>query len=348
MKLPKFCWAVHLQTPIDPMRSKLTILCFVLALPTQVAIADTLNDCKTDVSRPEARVRACTAIIASADFGPNEKAEAYVSRGNARTDAGAIRLALTDFTESIRIKNDNVWAFAGRGRTKLVAGNRIGAIEDYNKALQLSPSSAELHVERGHVYLVSGKLDEAISDFTEALRSDPENANAFNERGVAYFRKGDLVRAQEDFTRAIAELPFPDFYANRGQLFEAQGNPTEAVAEYRTALLGDPSLVQARQALDRLGAIEEISKQTDQRVREGEALAEKNCSKCHAIGLRGFSPNKDAPEFRNLNRRHPFYWLRAPVTRAIFATHQQMPHFDLSAGEVDTVIAYMNSLSSRR
>ncbi len=330
------------------MKSKFTILCVLLVLTMPSALADTLADCKRDVFRPEARVRACTEIIMSSAFGPDEKAQAYASRGNAHIDAGAIRSALADFTDSIRIKSDNASAFAGRGRAKLAAGNRIGAIDDYNKALQLSPDSVELYIERGHVYLVSAKLNDAINDFTRALQLDSDNAYAFNERGVAYLKKGDLIRAQEDFTRAIARLPFADFYANRGEVFEAQGSKTEAIAEYRAALLRDPSLVAVRQALDRLGAIEESSKQTDQRVREGEALAQQSCSRCHAVELRGFSPNKDAPEFRNFRRRHPFYWLRIPVTRAIFATHQQMPHFELSSDQVDTVIAYINSLSSKR
>jgi tetratricopeptide (TPR) repeat protein len=243
---------------------------------------------------------------------------------------------------------DNMRAFAGRGRAKLLAGNRIGSIEDYSEAIRLSPSSAELYIERGHVYIVSMKVNDAIRDLTEALRLDPRNASGFNERGIAHFKKGDLVRAQEDLTAAIAISPLPEFYANRGDVLQAQGRTSDAIEDFRKALLGDPSLVYARQALAQLGATAAIAIETDERVRQGEVLAEKNCSGCHAVGVRGFSPNKDAPEFRNLNRRHPHSWLRSPITKGIFATHEKMPQFNLPSEDVDTIVAYINNLSARR
>jgi tetratricopeptide (TPR) repeat protein len=326
----------------------MTVGCFVLAITGHAAVADVIDECNRDLIQPEVRVRACTEIKANPSFGPGDKARAYSSRGNAHADAGAIRSALADFSESIRIKRDNMPAFAGRGRAKLLAGNRIGSIEDYSEAIRLSPASAELYIERGHVYIVSRKADDAIRDFTQAIRLDPRSANGFNGRGVAYFKKGDLVRAQQDLTDAIALTPLPGFYANRGDVFEAQGRTNDAIEDFRKALLGDPSLVYARQVLERLGAINAIAIETDERVRQGEALAEKNCSGCHAVGVRGFSPNKDAPEFRNLNRRHPNSWLRAPITKGILATHEQMPQFNLPPKDVDTIVAYINSLSSKR
>jgi len=229
-----------------------------------------------------------------------------------------------------------------------MAGNRIGSIEDYSEAIRISPASAELYLERGHVYIVSRKADDAIRDFSEAIRLDARSAYGFNGRGVAYFKKGDLLRAQQDLTHAIALIPLPGFYANRGDVLEAQGRTSDAIEDFRKALLGDPSLVYARQALERLGAIDAIAIETDARIRQGEVLAEKNCSGCHAVGVRGFSPNKNAPEFRNLNRRHPNSWLRAPITKGVLATHEQMPQFNLPAEDVDTIIAYINSLSSKR
>jgi lipoprotein NlpI len=311
------------------MKCTLTTGCFILAVTGHVAVADTVDECNRDRIQPEIRVRACTEIITNPSFGSDDKARAYASRGNAHANAGAIRSALTDFSESIRIKQDSVPAFAGRGRTKLLAGNRIGAIEDYTEAIRRSPASSELFVERAHVYVVSRQVDAAIRDLMEAIRLDPRNATAFNERGVAYFKKGDLARAQEDFTAAIAIDSLPEFYANRGDVLEAQGKPSDAIEDLRKALLGDPSLVYARQALERLGAIDAIALETDERVHQGKVLAEKNCSGCHAVEERGFSPNKEAPEFRNLNRRHPNSWLRVPIMKGVLATHERMPQFNL-------------------
>lgn len=319
----------------------------LLALTCRVAFADVIAECN-QAPRSEAGVLACTEIIEGPSFGPNEKALAYESRGKARIGAGAIRSALADFSEAVRLRPDNGSAFAGRGWTKFLAGDWNGAISDYSEAIRLSPGSADFYIERGHVYIVAKEVDAAIADLTEAIRLNPQSFQAFNERGLAHFRKGDLVRAQEDITAAIARFPAADFYANRGYVYEAQGRKEDAIDNFVLALLGDPSLVHVRDALERLGALPAIAIKTEKHIREGEALAAKNCGGCHGVAASGFSPNKDAIEFRNIYRRHALFELRQPITRAVMATHEQMPQFQLSADEINAIVAYINSLSTPR
>jgi hypothetical protein len=79
------------------MKRKLTIGYFVLAITGHVSVADVVDQCNRNLAQPEVRVRACTEIITNPSFGPDEKARAYALRGNAHTDAGAIRSALRDF-----------------------------------------------------------------------------------------------------------------------------------------------------------------------------------------------------------------------------------------------------------
>lgn len=324
------------------MRPSLLLAC-ILAATCQPALGDVIADCN-QILPSEARVLACTEIIEGSNFAPNDKAAAYVSRAKAHLEAGALRSALTDFSAAVRVKPDNSAAFAGRGQTKFLAGNFIDAIADYSEAIRLSPDSADYYTERGHVYIVVNKLDAAIADLTEAIRLNSQNYHAFDERGLAYFRKGDLDRAQEDLSAAIAIYPAPQFYANRGHIYEAQRRTQEAINDFRLALMGDPSLVHVLNALKRLGAEAGIASETEKRVREGEALARKNCGGCHGVGSKGFSVNKDAPEFRNIYRRHSLFQLRQPITRAVIATHNQMPEFQLSNDEMNAIVAYINSL----
>ena len=343
------------------MATKLAVGCFIFVMTAQVAVAGVVEDCHQERG-PEVRVRACTEIIKGPSFKPEEKSLAYASRGKARADAGADREALADFTESIRLKKDNLSAFAGRGRARLALGNLAGSITDFSEAIRLSPASAELYVQRGHAYTVSKKADAAIGDLTQALRLDPRSWSAFNERGIAHGKKGDLVRAQggdaaaqeqyaaalEDYTAAIAIAPFPVIYANRGYLHESQGRTEDAIKDLRQALLGDPSLVDAKNALKRLGAAEAVTTETDRRVRQGATLAEKNCTSCHAVGASGVSPNKDAVEFRNVYRSHQLYALRESIAQGVIATHDKMPQYKLSFEDTDTIVAYINSLSTGR
>lgn len=330
----------------EKMRGSFLAAC-LLAVTCRVAFADVIAEC-SQTPRYEVRVLACTEIIEGPSFGLNEKALAYESRGKAYRDAGAIRSALADFSKAVRLRPDNGSAFAGRGWTKFFARNLIGALADYSEAIRLSPDSADFYIERGHVYIVAMRFDAAIADLTEAIRLDPQSYQAFNERGLAYFRKGDLVRAQEDITAAIARFPAPVFYANRGYVYVAQSRKQAAIDDLGLALLGDPSLVDVRNALRRLGAFSAIAIETEKRIREGEALAEKNCGGCHGVAARGFSPNKDATEFRNIYRRHALFELRQPITGAVIATHDQMPQFQLSVEEMNAIVAYINSLSTAR
>ena len=86
--------------------------------------------------------------------------------------------------------------------------------------------------------------------------------------------------------------------------------------------------------------------QTQERIQAGRALVERNCADCHAVGATGTSPNKKAPEFRNLHARHPTLALREPLSRGIAAPHDELPKFALTGPQIETIIAYINSLSA--
>jgi hypothetical protein len=71
----------------------------------------------------------------SVGSGSSPAAAKAASRGEARTDAGAIRLALADFKEALRLKKDNMAALAGRGRA---SGNTDAALADGSGAAGLN------------------------------------------------------------------------------------------------------------------------------------------------------------------------------------------------------------------
>jgi tetratricopeptide (TPR) repeat protein len=330
------------------MKQKVAIVLLLLAVSLRSAAADLIGECRGH-PWPDVQLRACTEIITSPSFGLDAKALAYRYRGDARTDAGAFQRAIADLSESIRLRPDNVPAFAGRARAEFSIRNFADALGDYSEAIRLSPATANLYIARGHVYLSQGNLDASIRDLTEAIRLDPRSATAFNNRGLALRKKGDLDGAMQDYSTAIAINPiYALAYENRGYLQEARGQRNAAVGDLRQALLLDPSLVSARDALRRLGSWQSIASESDRRIREGQALAERNCSDCHAIGAQGRSTNGNAPKFRDLSRLYTLLALREPITRGIAAPHDQMPQFVLSDEQIDMIVAYINSLSTRR
>ena len=324
----------------------IALACFLLVCGAGPASADALADCNQG-RNAELRLRACSQIIAGASYSPEQKAVAYRNRGNTRADAGANSQALADFNEAIRLQPKAVGAYAGRARARLALRDVDGAVADYGQALLLAPETASLHVGRGHAHFVRGDTTAAIADFTEAIRLNPQSPSTFNRRGLAYRRSGDLARAIEDYTAAITINPiYALAYNNRAYVYEAQSRKDDAIADFQAALLLDPSLIGARDGLRRLGVAETQLAEAEQRVQLGKSLVEKNCSPCHAVGASGDSPNKKAPEFRNLHTRHPSLALREPLSRGIAAPHDEMPKFTLSGPEIDTIVAYINSLSA--
>jgi tetratricopeptide (TPR) repeat protein len=327
------------------MLKRMGLACIAAAAATGAA-ADTMADCN-QTRNLRLRLLACSEVIAGLTHGPDDKARAYRNRGMVRANAGAGKQAEADFTEAVKLHPDDAASYAGRGRVRLTLGDLAGATADYTEALRVSPRQAAYYVGRGHARFVQGDLTAAIADFTEAIRLDPERASTFNRRGLAYRKSGDLARAVDDYTRALNINPiYALAYNNRGYVHEALGQKQEAIADFQAALLLDPSLIGARDGLVRLGVRKAWLAQTTKRIKDGQALVERHCSGCHAVGRSGASPNKTAPEFRSLHARHSRLALREPLSRGIAAPHDQMPKFTLTNDQIDTIIAYINSLAS--
>lgn len=308
------------------------------------AYADILADCTTSKDG-EVRIRQCSALIDSQSTSQELRLAAFKARAGAYADRAAHDQAIADYTQAITLKPNDGEAYAGRGEARLAKRDTDGAIADFTQAIRYNGDSAPLYVTRGYAQLVKGNPAEAVADFTVAIGLDPKNASAYNNRGLAYRKKGDFALAIEDYTTAIRLNPsYALAFNNRGYVFEAKGQKKEASADFRRALSLDPSLVGAKKALKRLGEPEIVAVESDRLIAQGKALAQKNCAWCHAIEKTGDSPNARAPAWRDIHKRHPILALRDPLSRGIARPHDEMPQFKLSDDEVDTIIAYINSL----
>lgn len=318
---------------------------FAMLLIAGAARADSLDECLHGRTG-QARLAACSAALLAPAIKDEDKARAYRTRGLLRVEAGAVADAIADFTAALKLEPADGASLAGRARAHMVRGDILAAISDYDTAIRLSPGNLQLHLGRGHAYYVKGDAQSAVADFTRALEINPQSANAYNRRGLAYRRSGDTTRAIADYTSAIAINPvYALAYNNRGYAYEAIGRKAEAIADFRAALLLDASLVGARNGLARLNASSKTIAETEARIRAGQALVTTYCAGCHAVGAQGDSPNAKAPAFRFLSARHPGLSLREPLSRGIAAPHDQMPKFALTPDQVDSVIAYINSLT---
>lgn len=85
----------------------------------------------------------------------------------------------------------------------------------------------------------------------------------------------------------------------------------------------------------------------DPAARRGQALVQRNCAMCHAVDLRGASPNPQAPPFRSLHENYAVEGLAEALAEGILTGHPAMPEFRFAPREVNDIIVYLKTLELR-
>jgi len=134
--------------------------------------------------------------------------------------------------------------------------------EAYQTALKIDPRNSIMAVVLGDLYVKgSGKfgaelLDQSLRSYNSGLKNDPNNPVIWARLGIAYAYQGSFEKAVTCMRKSIELDPrIADHWFNLGLLYENRGMITEARQSYREALRLDRRMKQAKDALERLGAI---------------------------------------------------------------------------------------------
>jgi len=79
-------------------------------------------------------------------------------------------------------------------------------------------------------------------------------------------------------------------------------------------------------------------------VAAGHAMAERLCSRCHAIAGPGPSPLAQAPLFSHFGRAFKVDYLAEAMAEGLVVGHGPMPEFVFTPEEIDDMLAYLNSV----
>ena len=81
----------------------------------------------------------------------------------------------------------------------------------------------------------------------------------------------------------------------------------------------------------------------------GREIANTFCSRCHAIGAHGESPNPKSPPFRLLGKKYPLSDLEEALSEGIVVGHEgeEMPPFTFSAQQIEALLAYLASVQRK-
>lgn len=85
----------------------------------------------------------------------------------------------------------------------------------------------------------------------------------------------------------------------------------------------------------------------DESVKVGLQVAEQYCSRCHAIGSTGKSPNRRAPRFPLIAERYPGNNPAGILIDGTVVRHPGMPEFQMLESETDGLVAYIRRISRK-
>ncbi len=202
------------------------IVTFLLSVPvfSVTAWADDVTDCTEAINTQDmqTKIDLYTKCIFEGDLSQTNLSIAYNNRGNAYDEIGQF--------------------------------NR--AVQDYDRAIGLDPSDTNAFVNRGVAYGNLGQYTLSLGDYDRAIELNPNNATAWQNRCDARARAGQFTAALPDCQQALRLNPDSAIATySRGLIYEGDGDTIAAIDRYRKALELNPNLLEAKNDLERLGAL---------------------------------------------------------------------------------------------
>ncbi len=218
-------------------------------------------------------------------------AESIQSTSSKIADALTLKPRVIPAADPIALSNkpDKVdpQVFVATGRMYESQGEAAMALEQYRKALKIAPNDMSALLCSARLYDRQGQYEEATRLYRVATTKHPENALAFNDLGLCYARQGQVQSSLEALQQAVRLEPTSKRYRNNlatvlveagrineaydhmarvhgpaaahfnlGYLLYERNDRTRAEEHFSKALELDPSLKQASQMLEQIGANE--------------------------------------------------------------------------------------------
>ena len=160
----------------------------------------------------------------------------FVNRGNVYNDYFRdYEAAINDYNKTLRLNDKFSWPYLNRA----IALGRLKrwdeAIADYGRAIDLDQNYASAYNGRAWANCQIGNYEAALSDADRALELKPNEANFYDTRAEAYAGLKRYEEALADMEKAIRLLPEGWLYHNRGKIYRAMGDETNAQADFDKA-----------------------------------------------------------------------------------------------------------------
>jgi tetratricopeptide (TPR) repeat protein len=151
--------------------------------------------------------------------------------GDALVELGRYRAAFAAFNRMAELK-PGVASYSRIAYGRELLGDTAGAEQAWRLAVDAASSAGEptawTHWQLGKLYWSAGRAGAAEHEFRAALAAFPGYPYALDALALAEAASGDARKAIELERRAVDAIPLPQFVANLGDLYRAQGVYTYA------------------------------------------------------------------------------------------------------------------------
>jgi tetratricopeptide (TPR) repeat protein len=166
------------------------------------------------------------------------KAAAYGVIGDAQVELGRYDDAIETIQRMVDLKPD-LASYARVSYLRELQGDLPGAIAAMELAARAGATAGEqgawTRVQLGHLLLRTGRVDEAEREYRWVLAMLPDDPLATAGLGRARLTVGDYAGAIPLYRRAAERLPSPELVLALADLYEATGQPADAVAQLAVA-----------------------------------------------------------------------------------------------------------------
>jgi tetratricopeptide (TPR) repeat protein len=183
-----------------------------------------------------------------------DRAVSHNNLGNALTSVGRHDEAIAHLLRATELKKDYAPAWVNLGLVYAAKKEWDNAISSYTRALEIKPEFPDAFTALGLAYWNKGQPQQAIAAYRQALAAKPDFMEALINLASALSETGQPGEASEMLLRALRVNPSGPHAAvihyNLGVNYERNQQFTQALAEYESALIANPTFTQARQKVD--------------------------------------------------------------------------------------------------
>ena len=129
-------------------------------------------------------------------------AEVYCHRAYAYDSKKEYDLAISDYSEAIKLNPNSTYAFRNRGVTHERKGKIDLAIQDYDEVIKLNPNSSHAYSDRARAYRKKGETDLAIKDYRRSIELNPHNANEYYDLVIIWLQQKNWKSAKSEIINA--------------------------------------------------------------------------------------------------------------------------------------------------